>query len=76
MIHARDDYNRIQDPADIIPEDMPVFLLLGKDKHAAATVRHYADLVEADGGDPGIIQRARDHADLMDSLPEHKSPDL
>lgn len=76
MIHARDDYNRIQDPAGIIPEDMPVFLLLGKDKHAAKTLRYYADLVEADGGDPRIIQRTRDQADLMDSLSEHKQPDL
>jgi hypothetical protein len=27
MKHARDDYNRIQDPAGLIPEDEPVFLL-------------------------------------------------
>ena len=29
MKHARDDYNRIQDPAGKIPEDEPVFLLRG-----------------------------------------------
>ena len=68
MIHARPDYNRIQDPANLIPADMPVFLLVGKDKHAAATVRFWADAVEADGGDPEIVRIARAHADLMAAL--------
>ena len=76
MIHARDDYNHIQDSKNKIPVDMPVFLLLGKDKHAAKTVRFWADEVEKDGGDPEIIKKARDHANLMDALPEHKTPDL
>lgn len=76
MIHARQDYNRIQDPAGLIPADMPVFLLLGKDKHAAKTVRFWADAVEADGGDPEIVGIARAHADKMDALLAHKQPDL
>lgn len=75
MLHARPDYNRIQDPENKIPANMPVFLLLGKDKHAAKTVRFWADEVEKDGGDPEIIAMARAHADLMDALPEHKQPD-
>ena len=76
MIHARPDYNRIQDPANLIPADMPVFLLVGKDKHAAAPVRFWADAVEADGGHPEIVRIARAHADLMAALPCHKQPDL
>ena len=76
MLHARPDYNRIQDPEKKIPEDMPVFLLLGKDKHASKAVRFYADEVEKDNGDPEIVRLARQHADLMDALPEHKSPDI
>lgn len=76
MLHARPDYNRIQDPEGKIPEDMPVFLLLGKDKHAAKTVRFWANEVEKDGGDPVIVALARDHADKMDALLEHKQPDL
>ena len=32
MIHARDDYNRIQDPAGKIPADEPVFLLRAQDE--------------------------------------------
>jgi len=76
MIHARKDYDRIQDPEGKIPDDMPVFLLLGKDKHAAKAVRFYADEVEKDNGDPEIVRLSRQHADLMDALPEHKSPDI
>lgn len=42
MKHARDDYNRIQDPAGLIPEDEPVFLLRGQDVLASDAVRYYA----------------------------------
>lgn len=76
MMHARPDYNHIQDPANQIPADMPVFLLLGKDKYAAATVRFWANCVAADGGDPTIVKLARDHADRMAALKVHKMPDL
>jgi hypothetical protein len=49
MIHARADYNRIQDPANKIPQDEPVFLLRGQDKVAAATVRVWAVLNDEAG---------------------------
>lgn len=56
MRHARDDYNRIQDPAlhdptllspgsTSIGEDEPVFLIRAKDICAPIAVRAYADLV-------------------------------
>lgn len=38
MIHARDDYNRIQDPAGKIPADEPVFLLRAQDALACQAV--------------------------------------
>lgn len=76
MRHSRPDYNRIQDPANIIPKDEPVFLLRGQDQHAAAVLRHYADLVAADGGDPEIVLQVREQADAMDAWPTKKSPDL
>lgn len=38
MKHAREDYNRIQDPAGLIPEDEPVFLLRGQDMFAPELV--------------------------------------
>jgi len=49
MIHAREDYNRIQDPAGKIADDEPVFLLRAKDSFAPAVVRMWAELVAASG---------------------------
>lgn len=43
MIHARKDYNRIQDPENKIPENEPVFLLRGQDELAPDTLRQYAE---------------------------------
>ena len=61
----------------LIPDDEPVFLLRGQDKHAADTVRHWARLVEADGcGLNPIAAVAREHADKMDAWPKKKAPDL
>jgi len=61
----------------LIPDDEPVFLLRGQDKHAADTVRHWARLVEADGcGLNPIAAVAREHADKMEAWPKKKQPDL
>jgi hypothetical protein len=76
MKHARADYDRIQDPAGLIPDAEPVFLLRGQDRNAAAAVRVWAKLVEDGGGDPAIVSAARDHADAMDAWPKKKTPDL
>lgn len=76
MKHAREDYNRIQDPAGKIPDDEPVFLLRGQDKHAADVLRYYAYIVERDGGDPQIVGNTREHAILMDAWPKKKKPDI
>ncbi len=46
MIHARPDYNRIQDPDNLIPDDEPVFLLRAKDRTAPAAVDAWANLAE------------------------------
>jgi len=79
MIHARDDYNRIQDPAGKIAYDEPVFLIRAKDKVSAAAVRAWAELHKAAGGDPVLSQIAYDHADRIEdwqSEHESKSADL
>ena len=76
MKHAREDYNRFQDPEGKIPAEEPVFLLRGQDQNAAFAVRSWAKAVEEDGGDPEIVKAARDHADLMDAWPKKKPPDL
>ena len=59
MKHAREDYNRIQDPSGLIPEAEPVFLLRGQDELAAPTLRYYADLCIANGTNhPGNCMKA------------------
>lgn len=76
MKHARDDYNRIQDPAGLIPDDEPVFLLRAQDKHAAETLRWYAAEVHARGGSADIVNRTLDQAKRMDAWPVKKAPDI
>ena len=76
MIHARDDYNRIQDPANKIPQDEPVFLLRGQDKVAAAAVRVWAVLNDEASGDPEASRLAREHAEKMEAWPKKKLADL
>jgi hypothetical protein len=76
MRHARPDYDRIQDPAGLIPDDEPVFLIRGQDKVGAAVVRLWASYAESAGATPKIVRMAREHADRMDAWPKHKAPDL
>lgn len=79
MIHAREDYNRIQDPLRKIAEDEPVFLLRAKDKAAPGTVRLWANLHMMGGGDPKLSVMANNHAALMEKWQEKngfKSADL
>lgn len=75
MKHAREDYNRIQDPHGLIPEDEPVFLLRAQDQLACKAVAYYASLctmVQA----PEVAAKARAHSSLMASWPKKKVPDL
>lgn len=66
MRHARTDYNRIQDPAEIIPEDEPVFLIRGKDFAGPDAVRAWADIAELQGAEAHILEAARRQADRME----------
>ena len=75
MKHARDDYNRFQDPENKIPADEPVFLIRGQDKVGAATVRAWAELNKVSGGDPKLSDLALEQADRMDDWPTKKSAD-
>jgi hypothetical protein len=79
MKHARPDYSRIQDPANIIPADEPVFLLRAQDRLAPTVVRKWADLVENSFGAPEIVSLARLHASAMEEWQRSngsKIPDL
>ena len=76
MKHARPDYDRIQDPAGLIPEDEPVFLIRGQDEIGAFIVRTWASHAEFVGASPEMIKLALDHADRMQEWRTHKVPDL
>ena len=62
MKHARDDYNRIQDPAGLIPADEPVFLIRATDPLAYKMVTEYAERCMAAGCDDTHVADALDHA--------------
>lgn len=74
MKHAREDYQRIQDPAGLIPDDEPVFLLRAQDKTAAQVVRYWAELNR--NGDKRAYELAVKHAKLMDNWPTKKTADV
>ena len=79
MLHAREDYNRIQDPEGLIPEDEPVFLLRGQDKLAPDLLRQWALQLFHKGGDPKMAGIVRDWADTMEEWQANntcKLPDL
>jgi hypothetical protein len=65
MIHARDDYNRIQDPAGRIPADEPVFLIRAQDRTGPAAVEAWAQLQYTLGGARDLALVAMNHADHM-----------
>ena len=71
MIHAREDYNRIQDPMHKIPKDEPVFLIRAQDKVSAAAVRAWGELNEVADGSRELTDAAYDHAFLMEEWQEN-----
>lgn len=76
MIHARGDYNRIQDPEGKIPIAEPVFLIRAQDKVGADAVRAWAKLNQAAGGDFHLTAMAFRHATNMDNWPTKKLADM
>jgi len=64
MIHARDDYNRIQDPAGKIGEDEPVFMVRAKDELAPRIMEYWATLWEASGDN-------LEHTEMADMVRDH-----
>lgn len=68
MKHAREDYNRIQDPENKIPQDEPVFLLRGQDKTAPQILRLWAAAQRNNPRvDPQIIYITEQHAIAMEN---------
>jgi len=79
MLHARKDYQRIQDPEGKIPEDEPVFLLRAQDVCAPFIVLEWAHRAGMHGAANNIVNAARSQAERMRQWQrEHgmKVPDL
>jgi hypothetical protein len=79
MKHARPDYDRIQDPASLIPADEPVFLIRGKDLCGPRAVRYWAEVAHEIGASDDIINAALAQVKRMEAwqvLHESKIPDL
>lgn len=79
MKHARDDYDRIQDPEMKIPKDEPVFLIRGQDLAAPETLRCYAIEAYRQGADNELVKKVLDHSRLMEKWQRErarKTPDL
>lgn len=67
MKHARKDYNeRIQDSANLIPADEPVFLIRAQDQVGHMAVRSWAHLHRTNGGSDPAYDAAMKHADRME----------
>lgn len=75
MKHARPDYDRIQDPAGIIPEDEPVFLFRAQDRLSATVVAFYVHLLREAKADPALVAMAEGWVERMKSWPVQKLPD-
>lgn len=60
MKHARPDYDRIQDPAGLIPDDEPVFIIRAQDIAGPATVQCWAAIAKSHGAEPNILEAADD----------------
>lgn len=76
MKHAREDYNRFQDPAGKIPEDEPVMLFRAQDKYFLDVLYFYAACVKRDDPESPIIKRVEDHIELAKNWSVQKMPDL
>lgn len=76
MKHAREDYNRIQDPEGLIPDDEPVFLIRAQDKVSGDAVRAWVELAEKSGASSDILYLAQEHAKKMDEWNRKKIPDV
>lgn len=65
MKHARPDYDPIQDPRGLIPEDEPVFLLRAQDLTAPAVVEYWVMKAKDAGAAKTITEAAKNQAEAM-----------
>ena len=79
MFHIREDYNRIQDPENKIPDDEPVFLIRGQDKVAAQVVDYYAMCAAKAGASLELVSMCHEQARnirIWQAENKRKIPDL
>jgi hypothetical protein len=79
MKHGRRDYDRIQDPAGLIPVDEPVFLLRGQDVAAPRAIRAWMTYARHGGASDNILDAAERQIHEMERWQrEHhcKVPDM
>lgn len=67
MRHLRSDYDPIQDPRGLIPEDEPVFLLRGCDAATPDAVRAWANTAQDLGSDREMVASVRRWADQIEA---------
>lgn len=65
MIHARTDYDPIQDPRGKIGEDEPVMLFRARDVLAPAILAKYAELLRFHHAPPAMIDTVLAHEARM-----------
>jgi len=70
MVHARKDYDRIQDPLNLIPLQEPVFLLRGQDVCFNDMLAHYCNLLQKKGVIPEQNFGQAEHP-LITSIQNH-----
>jgi hypothetical protein len=79
MKHARDDYNRIQDPAGKIGEDEPVMLFRAQDRLMGEVLIKYLELLKQNGAKADIQQAVHEHINATLAWQRQhgcKTPDL
>ena len=79
MKHARPDYDRFQDPACIIPENEPVFLIRGQDLAAVPVLRYYLMTAIKVGAKQDLVDAVFQHIKRMEEWQRtvaRKTPDL
>jgi hypothetical protein len=76
MLHARKDYQDLDELDKNIPAKEPVFLVRAQDMAGAATVRAWATFNAQLNGSAELTKAALQHACKMDAWPKKKLADL
>lgn len=76
MKHAREDYNRFQDPLGLIPEDEPVMIFRGQDRFATVALDAYVDVLRSEGVAEDVADAVERQSKAMSDWHVKKVPNL